>query len=231
MKIVIAIIMFASTLFATMAFNGNLSFKNSDGSTFSGKLKGDPYFHYIKTATGDIVVFNKNSGDYEYANIDNSGSHAKLIPSGAKVGTSGTHQSISQSQLQAISRASRASVRAPLTTATTTGLLAGKIWYRVFKDADTGKHIYKISVNGDASSYKEEQIQPTQGTLKVHSLNVVGNELHIDNNTPYYYYSVTQMPNYLEVKKFAQVNNGYVVNRIVRWYNNLPAAQNYYNSL
>ena len=231
MKIVIVIMIFVSTLFATMAFNGNISFKNSDNSTFTAKLMGDPYFHYVKTPSGDILIYNKTSGNYEYANIDTRGSHPKLVPSGVKVGTSGVHQSISQSQLQTIARASRAALRTPLTTASTTGLLAGKIWYRVFKDTDTGKHIYKISVAGDTLSYKEEQIQPTQGTLKVHTLNIVGNELHIDNNTPYYYYSVTQMPNYLKVKEFAQVNNGYVVNRIVRWYDNPPAAQNYYNSL
>ena len=231
MKIVITIMIFASTLFATMAFNGNVSFKNSDNSTFTGKLIGGPYFHYVKSSSGDILVFNKTSGNYEYANIDTSGSHPKLVPSGIKAGTNGAHQSISESQLQAVARGSRASVRTPLTTASTTGLLAGKIWYMVFKDTDTGKHIYKISVAGDALSYKEEQIQPTQGSLKVHTLNIVGNELHLDNNTPYYYYSITQMPNYLEVKEFARVNSGYIINKITRWYDNLPAAQNYYNSL
>lgn len=231
MKTLITLAIFTGTLFASMAFNGNISFKNGDNSTFTGKLMGNPFFHYVKTTSGDVLVFNKKSGNYEYANIDNSGSHLKLVPSGVKVGTSGAHQTISQAQLQQIAKASSAAVSTPLTTASTTGLLAGHYWYRVFKDADTGKHIYKISVQGDASSYKEQQIQPTVGTLKVHTLNIVGNELHIDNNTPSYYYSVTQMPNYLEVKEFAQVNNGYVVNRIVRWYDNLPAAQNYYNSL
>ena len=129
MRYLIALFVSTLTLFATMAFNGDITFKNGDNTTFSGKLIGDPLFHYVKTTSGDVVIFNKGSGNFEYANFDNSGSKPKLVPSNVKVGDSGVHDNITDAQLQQVLQAAH-SANAPLTSALLKGLIKCKTWYR-----------------------------------------------------------------------------------------------------
>ena len=226
------ILVFSSTyaMLAGMAYPGSITFKNGDGSSFSAHLQGDPWFHYVVTGSGEIAVLNTTSGHYEYANYDTTGTHPRLVPSGVQVGTSGPHDTITQAQLVTARAQARAAATTPLATATTTGLLQGKIWYRVYRDADVGKIMYRISVNGDASNYKEERIQPTQGTLKSHPLSIQGNRLDVDGGQ-FYHYTITQMNGYLQVKEFTKIGTAFVFNRVVRWYDNQTDADTYYNSL
>jgi hypothetical protein len=47
-------------------------FKQSDGTVFKGKMKGDEAFHYIQTNDGNIVKYNKKSKNYEYMILKNN---------------------------------------------------------------------------------------------------------------------------------------------------------------
>ena len=184
MRYLIAMIVSTLTLFATMAFNGDITFKNGDNSTFNGKLIGDPLFHYVKTTNGDVAIFNKNSGNFEYANFDNSGSQPKLVPSTVKVGNLGPHDNITGVQLQQVLQAAHSS-NAPLTSALLKGLIKCKTWYRVFNDADLGKQMYQVNVNCDATAYKEQLIHPTTGTAKNHQFTTDGNKILPDGGDFY----------------------------------------------
>jgi len=228
MKYIITIVFSTILLSATMAFNGNVTFKNGDNSTFSGKLIGDPLFHYVKTASGDVAIFNKSSGNFEYANFDNSGSNPKLVPSSVKVGDAGVHDNITDTQLNAVLQAAH-SANAPLTSALLKGLIKCKTWYRVFRDVD-GKLIYKVNVNCTATAYKEQQILPTVGSAKNHNFYTDGNKILPDGGD-FYYYRVQETPYYLEVKEYDITPNADVLKRVSRWYSNQQLAQNYYNGL
>lgn len=43
------------------------TFKQKDGSTFKGFIKGKEFFTYIELDNGYIGLFNKKTGKYEYA--------------------------------------------------------------------------------------------------------------------------------------------------------------------
>lgn len=83
------LIIFASLItfaFSVPAFEGPIEFKQNDGSTFKGKLKGDEWFNWIEDKEGDIIKYNKESKDYEYGTIQEKNGTLDLIPSGIKVG-------------------------------------------------------------------------------------------------------------------------------------------------
>ncbi|MEA1920384.1 MAG: hypothetical protein U9N52_11120 [Campylobacterota bacterium] len=59
----------ATALFATSTLTSTRTFSNSDGSTFQGRLQGDAFLHWIETEDGVVLLFNKKSGNFEYAEI------------------------------------------------------------------------------------------------------------------------------------------------------------------
>lgn len=67
------------------AFEHLRSYTQKDGSHFKGSPKGDEYLHYIETNSGDIALFNKQSGNYEYAIVAKERGIKKLVPSGIAV--------------------------------------------------------------------------------------------------------------------------------------------------
>jgi hypothetical protein len=69
----------AALLQAAPAWNGERSFKQPDGTTFKGKVRGDEYLHWIESDNGDIVIFNRKSRRYEKAEISTD----SLIGSGS----------------------------------------------------------------------------------------------------------------------------------------------------
>lgn len=75
------LILFATLhLAAAPAFQEERNFKQDDGSSFSARLQGDEYLNWIETSNGEILLFNKDSKQYEYATIKEE----KLLPSGQK---------------------------------------------------------------------------------------------------------------------------------------------------
>ena len=57
------------------------TFKQIDGSTFKGIMRGVSYFSYIELNNGYVGVYNKETKTYEFAIIKDG----KLIPSGISV--------------------------------------------------------------------------------------------------------------------------------------------------
>jgi len=69
-----------SMLLSAPAFNGLREFKNSDGTTFMAKARGTHILNWIETVDGEILKYNKETKNFEYATIKDD----KLIASGTK---------------------------------------------------------------------------------------------------------------------------------------------------
>ena len=54
------------SLFAAPALQKEFDFKQEDGTTFKGKLKGDEWFNWVETKAGYVAKYNKQSKNYEY---------------------------------------------------------------------------------------------------------------------------------------------------------------------
>jgi len=92
--------------FGAPAFSQPFTFKQSDGSTFIGKLKGDEYLHWVENEKGDVLLLNKKSRNFEYAIIK----EGRLSPSGIKPGAKArsTVPAISKEVLKELWRKNRA---------------------------------------------------------------------------------------------------------------------------
>jgi len=83
--LLIGLISYSTTLFAVMAYPGEITFKQADGSTFKGHLKGDEWFSWVEGGNQDtILTYNRNSKNYELATIQQVNGVAELTPSGTK---------------------------------------------------------------------------------------------------------------------------------------------------
>ena len=69
-------------LFSIEAFQGNMKFKNDDNTTFDAHLFGDEWFSWIENRHKDIIVYNNESKNYEYARLENE---VELKATGIKV--------------------------------------------------------------------------------------------------------------------------------------------------
>ncbi len=78
MKHLLIVLSLAALLHAVMAMPFERTFTQSDGSTFKAHAKGDEYLHYIETPSGDILLYNEKTKNYEYATIKGT----RLLPSG-----------------------------------------------------------------------------------------------------------------------------------------------------
>ncbi len=99
----IKLILFMSMItwaYTAPAFKGSIKFKQSDGSTFSGKLKGDEWFNWIEDKKGDIIKYNKKSKNYEYAMIKEVNGTLDLVPSSIKVGNKPKRSNGSESTVE-----------------------------------------------------------------------------------------------------------------------------------
>ena len=83
-KIILLIILTVAGVCAP-AYQGEITFTQKDGSDFSGHLHGDEYFSWIQDRQGHIIVFNKQSNNYELAKLQTIDGNMQLIPSGFKV--------------------------------------------------------------------------------------------------------------------------------------------------
>jgi len=86
-KIALAICI-ATLTYAAPAVTGDIEFEQKDGSTFQAQLKGDEWFNWIEDKKDNIIIYNKQSKNYEYAQLTESNGETYLIPSGKKVDVS-----------------------------------------------------------------------------------------------------------------------------------------------
>ncbi|WP_028885321.1 hypothetical protein [Teredinibacter turnerae] len=87
-RFIVFIITFAVTGAASAAPPAQPSqvFNQSNGDQVHlQRMKADGLQWFV-THRGDVVVFNKQSGNYEYARVMADGDQFKLLPSGIKVG-------------------------------------------------------------------------------------------------------------------------------------------------
>ena len=75
---------FLIQIYAVPAYPGNIIFKQTDGSTFIGKLKGDEWFNWIESENGHIVLRDLNTYEFQYAQINIINGLKRLKPSGIK---------------------------------------------------------------------------------------------------------------------------------------------------
>lgn len=61
-------------------------FKQADGSEVILTRYGDARFHWLETRSGEVVVKNPDTGDYEYAKVKKENGSPMLVPSGVKPG-------------------------------------------------------------------------------------------------------------------------------------------------
>jgi len=87
--------MLISVGFSVPAYHGDIKFKQSDGSAFTGNLKGDEYFSWVEDKSGHVIQYNDQSKDYEYGIIEEVNGSIELVPSGSKVGASNSSSSSS----------------------------------------------------------------------------------------------------------------------------------------
>ena len=92
------------TTFAVSAYNGAIKFKQNDGSTFSGKLKGDEWFHWVEDKSGHVIKYNRQSKNYEYGIIKEINGTLDLLPSGIRVGDETKQANSSAPALQKINK-------------------------------------------------------------------------------------------------------------------------------
>lgn len=85
MKNIILIIILTILGYAIPAYNGDMEFKQKDGFTFFGNLKGDEYFSWVEDEQGNVIKYNNNSKNYEYAKLEDANGTIELVPSGLAV--------------------------------------------------------------------------------------------------------------------------------------------------
>jgi len=63
------IILVTLTLQATSTLSTLRTFTQSNGTTFEGRLQGDAFMYWIEAKDKSILLFNKKTGNFEYALI------------------------------------------------------------------------------------------------------------------------------------------------------------------
>jgi len=80
MKTLLLLFLASALLFGAPAFNALREFTNADGTTFMAKAKGNQHLNWIQTQEEEILKYNQESKNFEYAKIENSA----LVASGVK---------------------------------------------------------------------------------------------------------------------------------------------------
>jgi len=85
-KIILAVCITTLT-YAAPAFTGDIEFKQKDGATFVGQLKGDEWFNWIEDEKEHIIKYSNRSKNFEYGRLKEINGDVDLVPSGVKVGS------------------------------------------------------------------------------------------------------------------------------------------------
>ncbi|HIP59521.1 MAG TPA: hypothetical protein EYH01_03730 [Campylobacterales bacterium] len=84
-KIILLTTSIATLAFGAPAFTGDIEFKQQDGTTFDGKLKGDEWFNWVEDKSDHIIKYNNQSKNFEYGMLEEVNGEIDLVPSGTKV--------------------------------------------------------------------------------------------------------------------------------------------------
>ncbi len=87
MKKIILTVTIATLAYAAPALKGNIEFKQKDGATFIGQLKGDEWFNWIEDDKEHIIKYSNRSKNFEYGRLKEINGDVDLVPSGVKVGS------------------------------------------------------------------------------------------------------------------------------------------------
>jgi hypothetical protein len=83
MKNIILIIslIYTNLSFAILAYPGDIELYQGENS-FIANLKGDEYFSWIENKKGEVIIYNKDSDLYEYAELKEIDGKLEMISSG-----------------------------------------------------------------------------------------------------------------------------------------------------
>ena len=80
MKTLLLLFLASALLFGAPAYDALREFTNADGTTFMAKAKGNQHLNWIQTQEEEILKYNQESKNFEYAKIENNA----LVASGVK---------------------------------------------------------------------------------------------------------------------------------------------------
>ncbi|MEA2091605.1 MAG: hypothetical protein U9O83_04460 [Campylobacterota bacterium] len=72
MKYILLFSLTFSYLFCAPAYFKTREFKQADGSSFIAKARGDEHLNWIETDDGEILKYNSQTKNFEYAQIKNN---------------------------------------------------------------------------------------------------------------------------------------------------------------
>ena len=72
MKFILIFLLLTTTIFAAPAFNKLREFKQADGTTFTAKTNGNQHLNWVETEDGEILKYNQESKNFEYATIEDN---------------------------------------------------------------------------------------------------------------------------------------------------------------
>jgi hypothetical protein len=79
MKILLLFLLTISQLFSAPAYSKMREFKNADGTSFMAHGQGNQHLNWIETKDGEILKYNTQTKNYEYAKIENKALKASGI--------------------------------------------------------------------------------------------------------------------------------------------------------
>lgn len=110
MKLVMFLLIIIVSLWSAPALTIKREFKQPDGTTFSARMQGDEFLHWVEAEDGSILLFNKKEKRFEHAILQAK----RLSPSGEVYTPAATKQSVplhprvSREQLQQLWKERRA---------------------------------------------------------------------------------------------------------------------------
>ena len=96
MKILSIFLLMSTILLGAPAFDRLKEFKQADGTTFLAKGQGNHHLNWIETQDGDILKYNEESKNFDYATIEKN----NLKASGEKFEKQSLRRAKSLNQVQ-----------------------------------------------------------------------------------------------------------------------------------
>lgn len=100
MKNILILLIIISNLLSAPAYNAKREFKQADGTTFEARAYGNHILNWIEDENGEILKYNYETKNYDYAIIDEN----KLKASGYKYNKNNLNKSISKRAVKKIDK-------------------------------------------------------------------------------------------------------------------------------
>lgn len=100
MKLLLIITLLFTHIFAAPAYSKLREFKQADGTTFKARANGNQHLNWIEDENGEILKYNKNSGNFEYAQIKEQ----RLKASGVRYDKSNSQKARSRAQINKLDK-------------------------------------------------------------------------------------------------------------------------------